>query len=255
MQRLKGKTALITGASRGIGRSIAQAYAAEGADVVVTGRTLPDLESLVSEIRNEYGTRAVAVSGSVSRAEDVRHAVDTTLKEFGRIDILVNNAGIPGPVKNLQDITEAEWDEVIDTNVKGVFLFTKQVLPHMLAQKSGNIVNISSGAGEKHSRMRRVRSIPYNVSKFALEGFNNVLASSLAGTGVNVNALKPGPLKTAFHSHTPPEILKEMEQRTGLPGADYANPVALYLASLTPGELNGESIDVTTWIKDHPSSK
>lgn len=255
MQCLKGKIALITGASRGIGRSIALAYAAEGADVVVTGRTRSDLESLASEIRNEYGTRAVVVLGSVILAEDVRRAVDTTLKEFGRIDILVNNAGIPGPVKNLQDITEEEWDEVIDTNVKGVFLFTKQVLPHMLEQRSGNIVNISSGAGEKHSRMRRVRSIPYNVSKFALEGFNNVLASSLTGTGVNVNALKPGPLNTAFHAHTPPEILKEMEQRSGLPGPDYANPVALYLASLTPGELNGESIDVTTWIKDHPSSK
>jgi 3-oxoacyl-[acyl-carrier protein] reductase len=222
--------------------------------VVVTGRTRSDLESLASEIKAKYGTRAVVVPGSVSRAEDVRHAVDTALKEFGKIDILVNNAGIPGPVKNLQDITESEWDEVINTNVKGVFLFTKQVLPHMLAQKSGNIVNISSGAGEKHQRMRRVRSLPYNVSKFAIEGFNNVLASSTTGTGVNVNALKPGPLRTAFHAGTPPEILREMEQRTGMPGPDYVTPVALYLATLAPGELNGESIDVATWIKDHPST-
>lgn len=255
MQRLKGKIALITGASRGIGRAIAIAYAEEGADLIVTGRTRSDLESLASEVRRKYGRKCVVVSGSVSRAEDVRLAVDTALKEFGRIDILVNNAGIPGPVKSLQDITESEWDDVIDTNVKGVFLFTKQVLPHMIAQKSGNIVNISSGAGEKHQRMRKVRSLPYNVSKFALEGFNNVLASSVAGTGVNVNALKPGPLRTAFHAGTPPEILKEMEQRSGLPGPEYANPVALYLASLAPGELNGESIDVATWIKDHQGSR
>lgn len=253
MQRLKGKTALITGASRGIGRSIALAYASEGADLVVTGRTKPDLEALAAEIKSKHGTRTVVVPGSVSRADDVRHAVDTALKEFGKIDILVNNAGIPGPVKSLQDITESEWDEVINTNVKGVFLFTKQVLPHMLAQKSGNIVNISSGAGEKQQRLRRVRSIPYNVSKFALEGFTNVLASSLAGSGVNVNALKPGPLRTAFHATTPAEMLKEMEKRNGLPGPDYANPVALYLASLGPGELNGESIDVAVWLKEHPS--
>lgn len=255
MQRLRGKNALITGASRGIGKSIALAYASEGANVVLTGRTASDLEAVASEIRTRYGTKAVVVTGSVTKAEDIRRAVDTAMKEFGRIDVLVNNAGTPGPVKNLQDITESEWDEVIDTNVKGVFLFTKEVLPHMLAQKSGNIVNISSGAGEKHERMRRVRSIPYSVSKFALEGFNNVLATSLAGTGVNVNALKPGPLKTAFHDTTPPDMLKELEQFAGLNGPDFANPVAIYLGALAPGEVSGESIHVSEWIKTHENSK
>lgn len=254
MERLNGKIALITGASRGIGRSIALVYASEGANVVLTGRTRSDLESLASEISARYGTKAIVVPGSVSNPDDVRKAVDTALKEFGRIDILVNNAGIPGPLKNLQDITESEWDNVIDTNVKGVFLFTKQVLPHMLAQKSGNIVNISSGAGERQGMRRQLRPT-YNVSKFALEGLNYVLASNTAGTGVNVNALKPGPLKTAFHADTPSQMLKEMEQRVGLHDADFANPVAIYLASLTPGELNGESIDVATWLKAHPSSK
>ena len=253
MQRLKGKIALITGASRGIGKSIALAYASEGANLVLTGRTKSDLESLASDIKTKYGTRAIVVTGSVSNADDVRKTVDTTLKEFGRIDILVNNAGIPGPMKNFQEVTDSEWDEVIDTNVKGVFLFTKLVLPHMLAQKSGNIVNISSGAGEKQGMRRAIRPI-YNVSKFALEGINYVLASNTAGTGVNVNALKPGPIRTAFHADTPPQMLKEMEQRVGLHDVNFADPVAVYLAALAPGELNGESIDVATWIKGHPNS-
>lgn len=246
--------AIITGASRGIGRSIAKTYSLEGADLIVTGRTSSDLDSLIEEVQKESSSKVLAVPGNVSRREDVKRTIETAIANLGRIDILVNNAGIPGPVKPFQNITDTEWDEVMDTNVKGCFLFVREVLPHMLSQHSGNIVNISSNAGERHQRSRPVRSIPYNVSKFALEGFNYVLANNLVGTGINVNSIKPGPIKTAFHASTPPEILMELEKRSGLYEPEFVNPLAVYLAALKPGELTGASITVSEWNKERTKS-
>ncbi|MGI0092234.1 MAG: SDR family oxidoreductase, partial [Nitrososphaerales archaeon] len=126
---------------------------------------------------------------------------------------------------------------------------------HMVNQRSGNIINISSGAGEKQQRNRRVRSIPYNVSKFAVEGFNHVLAANLLGTGINVNAIKPGPIRTAFHSSTPREILQDMERRMGFQEPEVVNPLAIYLATLGSGELTGASISVSEWNREHQEMK
>ena len=253
MQHLKGKVAIVTGASRGIGRSIALAYAKEGANLIVTARSSADLDALVNEIKNGTGVKAISVAGNVAREEDARRTVSTGLKQLGRIDILVNNAGSAGPVKKLEEISVAEWDEVMEVNVKGYFLFAREIIPSMLSQRSGNIINISSGAGEKQQRSKPVRSIPYSVSKFAVEGFNHVLATYLMGTGVNVNAIKPGPIKTALHSTTPPEILQDMERRIGFEEPEFVNPLAVYLAGLAPGEVTGASIGVTEWNKDHPN--
>jgi 3-oxoacyl-[acyl-carrier protein] reductase len=252
LQRLKGKAAIVTGASKGIGRAIALAYAEEGANLIVTSRTPVDLEILVNEIRTDFGVKAFSVAGNVAREEDVRRTVSSALNELGRIDILVNNAGVAGPVKKLEEISASEWDEVMEVNVKGYFLFAREVLPSMLGQQSGNIINISSGAGEKQQRSRPVRSIPYSVSKFAVEGFNHALAAYLVGRGINVNAIKPGPIKTALHSTTPPEILREMERKIGFQKPEVVNPLAIYLADLKPGELTGASIGVMEWNKDHP---
>ncbi|MGH2638117.1 MAG: SDR family NAD(P)-dependent oxidoreductase, partial [Rhabdochlamydiaceae bacterium] len=135
MQRLKEKVAIVTGASRGIGRSIARAYAVEGANLIVTGRTAKDLDTLLDEIRkNSNASKALSVPGSVLLIDDVKRAVEVAVRQFGRIDILVNNAGIPGPVKELEYISESEWDEVMETNVKGFFLFAREILPHMVNQ-------------------------------------------------------------------------------------------------------------------------
>jgi 3-oxoacyl-[acyl-carrier protein] reductase len=251
-RRLNGKVALITGASKGIGKSIALAYAKEGANLILTARTAHLLEQVASEARKNSQIKAVTVPGDVSRAQDVRKVVETAMKSFGRIDVLLNNAGIPGSANSLEQTTETELDNLFQVNVKGPFLVTKEVLPYMRKQASGNIINMSSGAGEKKPLNIPVRSISYSVTKFALEGFNYSLAGKLLGTGINVNAIRPGVIKTTIHANTPPEILREMEKRSGFQEPEVVNPVAVYLASLRPGELTGTSIRASEWNKEHP---
>jgi 3-oxoacyl-[acyl-carrier protein] reductase len=250
-KRLSGKVAIITGASKGIGKSIARAYAREGASLVLTARTQSTLDLTTDELKRDFGCRVLSVPGNVANVDDVRRAVDAAVKELGSIDVLVNNAGVPGVLKDLEEITEVEWDEVMNVNVKGAFLFSREVLPQMRKQHSGNIINMSSGAGEKKPMNVPIRSINYNVSKFALEGLNYSLAGKLLGTGINVNAMKPGAILTDIHATTPPEVLKEMEKRIGFDKPEVVNPLAIYLATLRPGELTGASIRASDWNREH----
>lgn len=246
--RLRDRVAIVTGASRGIGKSIALAYASEGARVVATSRTSSDLEQLVNQITG-HGGSAVSIAGDVSSYADVKKVVEGAMKNFARVDILVNNAGVPGTQKSLEEI--AEWDEVMDVNVKGYFLFAREVLPHMIKQGSGNIINVSSGAGERHEA-KVVRSIPYGVSKFAVEGLTYTLAIRMAGSGINVNAIKPGPIRTAFHSSTPVDQLQQIATQTGgLHEPEFVNPLAVYLAALSPNELTGASLGASEWNRSH----
>lgn len=248
--RLADKIAIITGGGRGIGRSVAKACALEGATVIVTSRTESDLNTLVDEI-NTKGGAAVSVTGNVAIASDVERVVKETIKRFDRVDILFNNAGVEGSMKSLEEITEAEWDEVMNINVKGMFLFTRAVLPYMRKRATGNIINTSSGAGEKRPR-KMVRSISYAVSKFAVEGFTNALSTRLAGTGVNVNALRPGPTRTSIQSHWTEQDFKRHAQEVGpLQEPEVVNEVAIYLASLKPGELSGQSLSAKDYNMEH----
>jgi len=248
LSRLAGKVAIVTGGGRGIGASIATAFAREGAGVVITSRTQSELDDTARSIQAQGGV-AFPVVGSVSNSADVERVVRATASRFGRIDILVNNAGVSGSTRDIQDIPESEWDNVINTNVKGYFLFTKYVLPHMLKQRSGNIINLTSGAGLKRPRTY-VMSLTYSISKFAIEGFTHVVSVRLKGTGVNINALNPGPVKTRLLDFLSPEEYeanaKELGQRKQ---PESANKLALYLASLKPGEINGETFDARVWIE------
>lgn len=245
--RLAGRVAIVTGASKGIGRSIARAYALEGASSVLFARSKSELGRLAVEIQ-DLGGAALSVPGNVAHQGDVKKAVDATLKRFGRVDILVNDAGILGSTKDLDEISESDWDEVMSTNLKGYFLFTREVLPTMRKQRSGNIINISSGAGERHEQLVRVRSVLYNVSKFAVEGLTYCAASRLQGTGINVNAIKPGPIKTAFFDGVSEEELQRIRSTIGeLHEPEFVNKLAVYLAALSPGELTGASIDASQW--------
>jgi len=189
---LNGKVAMITGASAGIGEACARSLAGAGASLVLTARRNERLEALKSRLESG-GARVAIVAGD---ARDERTAVETVKcasESFGRIDILVNNAGA-GNYKNLVDTSADEYDELMDTNVRSTFLFTRHVVPVMLAQKSGTILMISSMAGVYGFGGEAV----YCMTKFAQVGFAQALDRELRASGIKVGAICPGGVKTEF---------------------------------------------------------
>ncbi len=163
--RLENKTAIITGGGTGIGEAIARAYAKEGATVVLTGRRKEVLQDVVQSIA-QTGGRAIAAPGSVTSEDDVRQAVDATLKATGSIDILVNNAGNLFHAGRLHDLSDQIWDDTFDIFLKGVFRFTRAVIPQMLRQNGGSILNISTVAGLK--ALQGLEAHPYAATKAGL---------------------------------------------------------------------------------------
>ena len=188
--RLKGKVAIVTGAGRGIGKEIALTLAREGASVAIFGRS-ETAEETANEIA-KVGGKAIAVVVDVSNYKQVQKAVETTLKKFGRIDILVNNAGIyrSSPLVNMK---EEEWDEVMSVDLKGVFNCTRNVLPTMVKQKYGKIINISSVAG---TALGSPGLTHYSAAKAGIIGFTEALAMEVAEFGINVNSVAPGVIET-----------------------------------------------------------
>jgi meso-butanediol dehydrogenase / (S,S)-butanediol dehydrogenase / diacetyl reductase len=198
---LRGKVALVTGASRGIGRGIALALADEGADVALCGLHRDTAEALAQEIRAR-GQRALAFAVDVSQAAAVADMVQQTAAGLGGIDVLVNNAGA-GSAGNLVDLTEEQWDRVMDVNAKGVFLACKYAIPPMLARGGGAIVNIASVAG----RIGYPGIAHYSASKFAVIGLTQALAREVGRQGIRVNAVCPG--------HVPTDMLWETARAWG----------------------------------------
>ncbi len=238
-QKLKDMVAIITGGGRGIGKSIALAFAAEGANLVVCGRTLSLLEQVSQEARG-MGARVIPIRTDVSVESEVETMVEQTLKAFGKIDILVNNAAVPGPRDIMTDISKEAWDEVINVNLTGMFLCSRAVLRHMIKRKKGNIINISSGAGRRGVG-GRIRSLPYTVSKFSVEGLTYALALQMKPHGICVNALRPGIMNTDFHKDSPPEWKVRMRHPDGV------NELAVFLALQTVDTMTGESVDLKEW--------
>jgi len=239
-KKLKDKVAVITGGGKGIGRSIALAYAGQGASLVLCGRHEPLLEDISRQV-GALGVPALPVRADVSIEADVEKMLARALEEFGRIDILVNNAGIPGPAVLITEIDKADWDAVMGTNVTGVFLCSRAVLKHMMVRGEGNIVNISSGAGKS---VNVVRSLAYNVSKFAVEGLTAAMAVQMKPYGICVNALRPGMIETDFHLDTPVEWKAKMPP---MRGPDAVKELAVFLALQTVVTMTGESIDLAEW--------
>jgi len=196
--RVEGKVAIVTGAAAGMGTAHALTLAREGADVaavdigrdqpfsLVRGGTMAALDKLVQEI-GALGRRAIAVRCDVSKADEVESMVKTTVGEFGRIDILVNNAGVVASTPSVE-LTEEEWDWVMAVNLKGAFLCCKYVTPHMIAQKSGKIVNIGSVAG----REGMPGAAHYCCSKAGVHMLTEVLSLEMAEHNINVNCVAPG---------------------------------------------------------------
>ena len=218
--KLSGKVAIVTGASAGIGRASALALAAEGARVVITARRQERLDALASEI-NAMNTQAFPVAGDANDEVTAKRCVETALNEAGRIDILLNNAGM-GNYKNLADTSLEEYDQLMNTNMRTTFIFSRQVVPVMLLQKQGTILMISSMAGLYGFANQAV----YCATKFAQVGFAQSLDKELRPGGIKVGVICPGGVKTEFAIGTG-RTEEGVAQSTMLEPTDVAEAVLL----------------------------
>ena len=232
--KLKDKVAVVTGAGTGIGRAIALAYVQEGAAVVLVGRTQETLAKVADEIV-ALGGEALVVRASVSKPPDVRRLVEEALKRFGVINILVNNAGV-FIYKGFLDLSLKDWDDTIDTNLKGIFLCCQAVLPGMVKQKQGNIINISS----IHGKIGDANLAAHCASKFGVIGLTQALAREVIDYNINVNVICPGQVKSNWIDE--PDALPT-PLSTRLKPADVAR-VAVFLASPDSSIMTGSVVDV-----------
>jgi len=232
--KLKDKVAIVTGAGTGIGRAIALAYVQEGAAVVLVGRTQETLAKVADEIV-ALGGEALVVRASVSKPPDGRRVVEEALTRFGVINILVNNAGV-FIYKGFLDLSLKDWDDTIDTNLKGIFLCCQAVLPGMVKQKQGNIINISS----IHGKIGDANLAAHCASKFGVIGLTQALAREVIDYNINVNVICPGQVKSNWIDE--PEALPT-PLSTRLKPADVAR-VAVFLASPDSSIMTGSVVDV-----------
>ncbi|MBA7689576.1 3-oxoacyl-[acyl-carrier-protein] reductase FabG [subsurface metagenome] len=206
--KLGGKKAIVTGGGTGIGKAIALEFAGAGADIAICGRNVQNIEKVRDEII-ALGRDSMAVSMDVRVKEDVDNMVQQVVDEFGRIDILVNNAGTNRPTPVL-DLTEDTWNLILDTNLKGLFFCTQAVARHMIKQKSGKIINISSTASMGANEPGQAA---YAASKTGVNAFTKACAREFGPYGINVNAIAPGRIPTPliYASRTPEQVEKLLE--------------------------------------------
>jgi len=248
MGKLDERVAIVTGGGTGIGQAIALEFAKEGADVVVSSRNMANLEKVAGEIK-ALGRRSLAVAADVGVKKQVQNMVQQTVDKFGRIDVLVNNAGMLR-IATFLGMSEEDWDDVIDINLKGVFLCTQAVAKHMIEQKYGKIINISSICG----RGGALGDGPsYSASKAGVIQLTQCAAFELGAYGINVNCIAPGLILTPM-AHSTQETAEEFEQfieerksqavlgRIGDP-QDIAK-TALFLASEDSSFISGQTIPV-----------
>ncbi len=238
---LKDKVAIITGASRGIGRAIALALASEGARIVASARNAETLNNLVDEIKAQGG-EAVAVVGDVALSSDAEHLIDTAMQAFGTVDILVNNAGITrdGLIARMKD---EDWDAVLDTNLKGAFYCTRAAVKVMSKQKSGRVINISSVVGE----MGNAGQANYAASKAGLLGLTKSVAREMARRNITVNAITPGFITTDMTDELPDKIKEQLTSQIPLGTLGRVEDIAYavsFLASDRAAYITGQVLGV-----------
>lgn len=240
MTNLSGKTAIITGASRGIGAEIARKMAQAGAKIVVNySGSQAKAEAVVEEIKNNGG-EAIAVKANVADAEAVKAMVEQTMQTFGSVDILVNNAGITRD-NLMMRMKDDEWDDVINTNLKGVFICTKAVTRQMMKQRSGRIVNIASIVGV----MGNAGQANYVAAKAGVIGLTKTTARELASRNITANAVAPGFITTDMTDQLGEDIQKTMLAQ--IPLGRFGKPeevakAALFLASDDSSYMTGQTL-------------
>lgn len=242
MARFEGKAAIVTGASRGIGREIALQLGREGAKVAVNYSGSQEKAEEVVALIQEAGGEAFAIQADVSNAESVKNLIDETMKQFGSLDILVNNAGITKD-NLLMRMKEDEWDSVIDTNLKGVFLCTKAVTRQMMRQRAGKIVNVASIVGVSGNPGQA----NYVAAKAGVIGLTKTSAKELASRNIYVNAVAPGFIATEMTEELPEDVKEQMLATIPLAKLGEAKHVArtvLFLLSEDADYITGQTIHV-----------
>jgi gluconate 5-dehydrogenase len=241
---LENRVALVTGASRGLGRNICTALCEAGADIIAVSRNKELLDSLCEKIHGR-GRNALSVPADIGKASDVRDMVKQGMKEFGRIDILINNAGVSGPLKLFKDIEESEWMDVFGTNLNGTLLCTKYVGQEMIQRKGGNIINISSVLGTIGTYF----TCPYSIAKAGIIQFTRSIALEWARYNIRVNCISPGMLDTDMMQRTLSDekmtavLLKNTPLRKVGQTEDVVG-AAIFLASEASGHITGENISI-----------
>jgi NAD(P)-dependent dehydrogenase (short-subunit alcohol dehydrogenase family) len=238
-KKLINNVALITGATRGIGKAVAAAYLREGARLFICARNQQEVAATVRELRYDNTDAQVdGCAGDVGKENDVCQIVDAVIERFQTIDTLVNNASLLGPRVALVDYPFGQWEDVIRVNLHGVFLLSQQVVKRMIARRLGSIINVSSGVG----RVGRARWGAYAVSKFGLEGLTQVLADEVKEFGIRVNSVNPGPTRTEMRAEAYPE-----EDPLTLPTPEQITPIFVHLASAQSENVTGQMLEAQDW--------
>jgi len=238
-----GKTVLITGASRGIGRECALEFARQGASNIIIGYNKSESQALELEaVLRDSGVNALALKADIRSAEEVKRMFRRAQAAFGVVHILVNNAGISG-FSLFTDITEEMWDEMMDTNIKGMYLACREALPDMISEKDGAIVNISSIWGQVGASCE----VHYSASKAAVIGLTKALAKELGPSNVRVNCVAPGVIRTDMLAVVDPAIQEELKEETPL--MKLGNPIDIaksvcFLCSDEAGFITGQVLGV-----------
>ncbi|MCD6361412.1 MAG: SDR family oxidoreductase [Armatimonadetes bacterium] len=237
MTRLAGRKALVTGASRGIGRAIAARFAAEGADVAITARRFESLESTTAEIEAQ-GRRAVPMEWDVREADRARERLETAREMLGGLDIVVNNAGV---LRDPERTPVDEWDYVLDTNLRGVYFICRAAGEMLAEQGAGAIINIASDYGFRGA------PTPYGISKWGVVGMTRGLGREFAPRGVRINAIAPGPVATEMIGFSPGDPMEnESLPLRRLTRPDEIAGIAVFLACDESSAIVGESIVVNS---------